>query len=139
MHRSVAAREAQIAKMLEELHASYLKGNEYDEGDPIFYRMNYRLADAFGLTREGAEKYHSAYRRDNPRRVSQGYCDRCESVVTIIPVIYGLQESDLAYLRAVEAEGRLIIGDISSLRQGFRAAMFGCRECKTLLPKYGTL
>jgi hypothetical protein len=139
MHRSVAAREAQIANMLEELHASYLKGNEYDEGDPIFYRINYRLADAFGLTREGAEKYHSAYHRDNPRRVSQGYCDRCESVVTIIPVIYGLQESDLAYLRAVEAEGRLIIGDISSLRQGFLAAMFGCRECKTLLPKYGTL
>lgn len=59
--------------------------------------------------------------------------------MTIIPVICGLQESDLAYLRAVEAEGRLIIGDISSLRQGFRAAMFGCRECKTLLPKYGTL
>ena len=139
MHRSVAAREAQIAKMLQELHASYLKGNEYDEGDPIFYRINYRLADAFRLTREGAEKYHSAYHRDNPRRVSQGYCDRCESVVTIIPVIYGLQESDLAYLRAVEAEGRLIIGDISSLRQGFRATMFGCRECKTLLPKYGTL
>lgn len=139
MHRSMATREAQIAKMLQELHASYLKGNEYDEGDPIFYRINYRLADAFGLTREGAEKYHSAYHRDNPRRVSQGYCDRCESVVTIIPVIYGLQESDLAYLRAVEAEGRLIIGDISSLRQGFRGAMFGCRECKTLLPKYGTL
>jgi hypothetical protein len=139
MHRSVAAREAQIAKILQELHASYLKGNEYDEGDPIFYRIKYRLADAFGLTREGAEKYHSAYHRDNPRRVSQGYCDRCESVVTIIPVIYGLQESDLAYLRAVEAEGRLIIGDISSLRQGFRATMFGCRECKILLPKYGTL
>ena len=53
MHRSVAAREAQIAKMLQELHASYLKGNEYDEGDPIFYHINYRLADAFGLTREG--------------------------------------------------------------------------------------
>jgi hypothetical protein len=59
--------------------------------------------------------------------------------VTIIPVIYGLQETDLAYLRAMEAECRLIIGNISSLRQGFRAAMFGCRECKTLLPKYGTL
>lgn len=70
MHRSVAAREAQIAKMLQELHASYLKGNEYDEGDPIFYRINYRLADAFGLTREGAEKYHSAYHRDNSRRVT---------------------------------------------------------------------
>jgi hypothetical protein len=139
MYRSVAASEAQIAKMLQELHASYPKGNEYDEGDQIFYRINYRLADAFGLTREDAEKYHSAYHRDNPRRVSQGYCDRCESVVTIIPVIYGLQESDLAYLRAVEAEGTLIIDDISSLTQGFRAAMFGCRECKTLLPKYETL
>jgi hypothetical protein len=59
--------------------------------------------------------------------------------VTTIPVIYGLQQSDLAYFRAVEAEGRLIIGDIGSLRQGFRAAMFECRECKTVLPKYGTL
>jgi hypothetical protein len=70
MRRSVAAMEAQIAMMLQELYASYLKGNEYDEGDPIFYRINYTLADAFGLTREGAEKYHSAYHRDNSRRVS---------------------------------------------------------------------
>jgi hypothetical protein len=66
--------------MLQELHVSYLKGKEYDEGDPIFYRINYRLADTFGLTREDAEKYHSAYHRDNPRRVSQGYCDRCKRV-----------------------------------------------------------
>ena len=58
MHRSVAAREAQIAEMLQELHASYLKDNEYDEDDPIFYRINYWLADAFGLIRECAEEYH---------------------------------------------------------------------------------
>lgn len=59
--------------------------------------------------------------------------------MTTIPGIYGLQQSDLAYFRAVEAEGRLTIGHISSPRQDFRAAMFECRECKTVLPKYGTL
>jgi hypothetical protein len=59
--------------------------------------------------------------------------------VTTIPVIYGLQQSDPAYLRAVEAEERLIIGLISSLRQDFRAAMLECGECETVLPKYGTL
>ena len=125
--------------MLQELHASYLKGNEYDEGDPIFYRINYRLADTFGLTKEEAEAHHSAYHKDNPRHVSQGYCEKCGRVVTIIPVIYGIQQSDMVRMEAAEGEGRLIIGDIDSIRHGEKVAMFGCKECRTLLPKYGTI
>ena len=131
-------REEEIARALKELHASYLKGNEYDEGDPIYYRINYRLADTFGVTKEEAERLHSLYHADNPRRVSQGYCDACGRVVTIIPIIYGIQESDMAMMQAAEAEGRLIVGDLAEVKQGAKAAMFGCQACKGRLPKYGT-
>jgi hypothetical protein len=133
-------RQADIAKMLQELHASFLKGNEYDEGDLLFYRINYRLAEAFGLAKEEAEKFHAAYHdSNNPRRVSQGYCDTCSKVVTIVPVIYGIQDSDMERMEAAEGEGRLILGDTSSVRQGGKVAMFGCKTCRSLLPKYGTL
>ena len=43
-------REAEIDMMLKELHVSYLKGNEHDEGDLLYYRINYRLTDIFGIT-----------------------------------------------------------------------------------------
>ena len=133
-------RQADISKMLQELHASFLKGNEYDEGDLLFYRINYRLAEAFGLAKEEAEKFHAAYHDDgNPRRISQGHCDACGRVVTIIPVIYGVQESDMEKMKAAEGEGRLIVGDIGTVRQGEKVAMFGCKTCRSLLPKYGTL
>lgn len=132
-------READIERMLKELHVSYLKDNEHDEGDLIYYRINYRLADTFGVTKEEADKLHASYHSANPREVSQGYCERCEKVVTIIPVIYGIQESDMERMKAAEARGRLIIGDTASIRQGSKVPMFGCRECRTLLPKYGAI
>ena len=137
--QGVDDRQAEIAKMLQALHASPLKGNEYDEGDLLFYRINYRLAEAFGLAKEEAEKLHAAYHEGNPRRVSQGHCDACGRVVTIIPVIYGIQDSDMKSMRAAEREGRLIIGDMAGVRQGNKVAMFGCKVCRSLLPKYGTL
>lgn len=133
------SREAGIDRMLRELHAFYLKDNEHDEGDLIYYRINYRLADAFGITKEEAERLHSAYHAASPREVSHGYCERCKKVVTIIPVIYGIQESDIERMKAAESQGRLIIGDISTVRQGSKVPMFGCRECRTLLPKYGAI
>ena len=89
------AREQEIEKMLRELHESYLKGNEYDEGDPIFYRINYRLQDAFDLTKEGAAQYHDSYHKEKPRRVSEGFCEKCNGIVGIVPIIYGVQESDI--------------------------------------------
>jgi hypothetical protein len=60
-------------------------------------------------------------------------------VVTIIPFIYGIQESDIERMKTAETQGRLIIGDMSTVRQGSKVAMFGCKECRTLLPKYGTI
>lgn len=133
------AREQEIEKMLKELHESYLKGNEYDEGDPIFYRINYRLADAFALSREEAAQYHDSYHKDKPRRVSEGFCERCNRIVGIIPILYGVQESDMERMKKAEAEGRLIIGDISLVKEGAKAAMFGCRVCKSPLANYGSV
>ena len=132
-------KRSDIDRMLEELHASYLKENKYDEGDPIYYRINYRLEDAFDLTREEAEKLHSDYHTNNPRQVSQGYCENCKKVITIIPVIYGIQESDLERMKAAENAGRIIVGDTGKLREGSKVAMFGCKECRSLLPRYGML
>jgi hypothetical protein len=132
-------REAEIARLLKELHASFLKGNEHDEGDLLYYRINYRLVDVFGMTKEEAERFHSSYHAENPRQVSQGYCDKCGRIVTTIPIIYGIQAGDIEKIRAAESEERLIIGDTGTIRQGAKVAMFGCRECKTPLPKYGTM
>jgi hypothetical protein len=132
-------RQADMDRMLKELHSSYLKDNEYDEGDLIYYRINYRLAETFGITKEEAERLHSGYHARNPRQVSQGYCDNCRRVVTIIPVIYGVQESDMERMKASETQGRLIIGNMGTVKQGLKPAMFGCKECRALLPKYGIL
>ncbi len=133
------APKQEIEKMLKELHESYLKGNEYDEGDPIFYRINYRLQDVFSLTREEAAQYHDAYHKEKPRRVSEGFCDRCNSIVGIIPILYGVQESDMERMKKAEAEGRLIVGDTGLVKEGGRAAMFGCKVCKSPLDKYGSV
>jgi hypothetical protein len=132
-------KQADIDRMLKELHASYLKGNEHDEGDLIYYRINYRLADTFGITKEEADRLHAGYHSTSPRQVSQGFCDNCGKVVTIVPVIYGIQAADIERMKAAEAEGRLIIGDMDAVKQGSRVAMFGCRECRALLDKYGTI
>jgi len=130
---------ADIDKMLRELHVSYLKDNEHDEGDLIYYRINYRLVDAFGITKEEADRLHSIYHSASPRKVSQGFCGNCGKVVTIIPVIYGIQPSDMEKMKAAEEEGRLLIGDLSTVKQGSKVAMFGCKNCRTLLPQYGMI
>jgi len=51
----------------------------------IFCRINYELINAYSITIDEAEKFHSIYHCDNPRRVSEGYCHNCNTVVTIIP------------------------------------------------------
>jgi hypothetical protein len=130
-------READIEKILKELHASYLKGNEHDEGNPLYYRINYRLAETFGISKEEADRLHTSYHAGNPRQVSHGYCKKCGSVVKIIPVIYGIQQSDIEQMKIAEAQGRLIIGDTNAIKHGAKVAMFGCRECRSMLPAYG--
>lgn len=132
-------REDEIRKALDDLHASYLKGNEYDEGDPIFYRINYRLEEAFGLTRQEAARLHEQYHKERPRRMSEGFCDNCNKIVRIIPIIYGIQDADMEKMKEAESEGRLIVGDMKTVAEGNRVAMFGCKACKNPLPKYGTL
>lgn len=126
-----------IRKALDHLHSSYLKDNEYDEGDPIFYRINYRLEEIFGLQREEALHLHEEYHAKRPRRVSQAFCETCNNVVQTIPIIYGVQENDMVRMKLAELEGRLIIGDIRDVVQGSKVAMFGCKSCKSPLPKCG--
>lgn len=130
--------EETIEMTLRKLHAIMLKGNEHDEGDLLYYRINYRLADSIHISKEEAESLHSEYHEKNPRRISQGYCDKCQKLVTIIPIIYGVQQDQLGRMRAREQDGRLILGDIGAMSRETMIALFGCRECKSPLPKYGT-
>lgn len=131
--------EDKVRELLKELHSSFLKANKHDEGDLIFYRINYRLADKMHFSNDEANRVHQEYHRNNPRSVSQGYCDACNKITSLIPIIYGIQESDMAAMRERESEGRLIIGSTEIILQGSEVAMFGCRECRAGLPKYGTL
>ena len=130
---------ASIKRLLTNLHEFYLKNNEYDEGNLIYYRINYKLMDAFHITREKAEKLHTDYHENNPRRISEGYCHNCKKIVRIIPIIYGIPEKDKANLTKAENEGRLIIGSLKEIKEGVEVSMFGCKICKNALPRYGTI
>lgn len=128
-----------IDRLLKELHASYLKNNKYDEGDLLFYRINYKLIDSFGITQDEAKKYHFNYHNHNPRRVSEGYCHTCKSITSIIPIIYGVSEKDIATLKVAQDDKRLIIGNPDQLKKGNKMALFGCKICSSPLPTYGTI
>jgi len=126
-------------QLLGRLHSEFLKQNEHDEGDLLFYRINYRLADTLHISKDDAEKCHAEYHAKKPRRVSEGFCDGCLEVVNLIPIIYGVQDSELSAIKARENQGRLIIGDARIIKQGVKIAMFGCMKCRKPLPKYGSL
>ena len=128
-----------IKQLLINLHESYLKYNKYDEGNLIYYRINYKLMDALKITKEEAEKFHIVYHETNPRRISEGYCHNCKNVIRIIPIIYGVPEKDKATLTMAENEGRLIIGSLKEVKEGVKVSMFGCKICKSGLPEYGTI
>ena len=128
-----------IDEKIKSLHSSFLKGNVHDEGDLIFYRITYRLAEELVISKVDAAKLHSEYHVKYPRSISRGYCKRCQKLVALIPIIYGIQESELVEMRERERAGRLIIGTTDKIKQGNKVAMFGCNECKGLLPEYGTL
>jgi hypothetical protein len=128
-----------IYRLLKDLHAFYLKNNEYDEGDLLFYRINYKLIDSFGITQDDAEKFHLNYHNHNPRRISEGYCHACKKITSIIPIIYGVSEQNIVTLKVAEADKRLIIGNLDEVKKGNKVAMFGCKICTSPLPKYGTI
>lgn len=129
-----------VKQLLIDLHESYLKDNKYDEGDLIYYRINYRLMEEFEFTKEEIERFHTIYHEaNNPRRVSEGYCDNCNNVVRIIPIIYGVPEKEKVTLTIAESEGRLIIGSLNEVKEGVKVSMFGCKVCKSALPRYGTI
>ncbi|CAN5454697.1 hypothetical protein BH18THE2_BH18THE2_36620 [soil metagenome] len=128
-----------IRELLIELHNYYLKDNKYDEGDILFYRINYKLMDALGITKAAAEEFHKIYHDENPRRISEGYCSKCERIVTIIPIIYGVSKHELENLLIAEKNGKLIIGNSSDIKEGNTIAMFGCKICQSPLEKYGTM
>lgn len=128
-----------VDRLLKELHAFYLRNNEYDESDLLFYRINYKLIDAFGFTGDDAEKFHLNYHNNNPRRISEGYCHTCKKITSIIPIIYGVLEQDMSTIKVAEDDKKLIIGNLEEVREGNKVAMFGCKICMTPLPKYGTI
>jgi hypothetical protein len=61
-------KEVGITRTLIELHRYYLQANKFDEGDLIYYRINYRLEELFGATKEEAQSFHAAYHRNVPRK-----------------------------------------------------------------------
>ena len=122
-----------------DLHESYLKDNRYDESNLIYYRINYKLMDAFEITKEEAEKLHVVYHEKNPRRISEGYCHNCKNVVGIVPIIYGVSEKEKESITIAENEGRLIVGTLNEIKEGMEVSMFGCKICKSALPEYGKL
>lgn len=133
--------EVRITRTLTELHRYYLKDNEFDEGDLIYYRINYKLVALFGITKEEAQSFHTAYHRDIPRIISEGYCHSCDAIVTFIPIIYGSSERERISLEMAQREGKLIIAnlDFNKIKEGVRIPLFGCKICKTPLPRYGTM
>ena len=128
-----------IDRLLKELHGSYLKNNKYDEGDLLFYRITYKLIDSFGITKEEAKEYHFNYHIHNPRRVSEGYCHTCKKITSIIPIIYGVSQQDIAILKVAEYDKRLIIGNLDQLKKENKMALFGCKICLSHLPNSGTI
>jgi hypothetical protein len=134
-------KEVEITKTLTELHRYYLQDNIFDEGDLIYYRINYRLMASFGITKEEAQSFHAAYHKDIPRTISEGYCHICDTIVKFIPIIYGSSDKERKLLEMAQNEGRLIIAnlDYHAIREGVKIPLYGCKNCKTALPRYGTM
>ncbi|MEO9319707.1 MAG: hypothetical protein ABI361_03440 [Nitrososphaera sp.] len=130
--------DPRIEKLLKDLHLKFLRQNPYDEGDLLYYRINYRLADSLQCSLAQAEDAHQEYHASNPRHVSGGFCDSCSRLVRIVPIIYGYDKKDADMLQKAQAEGRLILCDMDLIVGGARLALFGCAVCKKPLDKYGT-
>ena len=134
-------KEVGITRTLIELHRYYLQDNEFDEGDLIYYRINYRLVALLGITREEAESFHAAYHRNIPRTIARGYCHICDALVKFIPIIYGSSERERKSLEMAQNEGKLIIANLgyNAIKEGVKLPLYGCKICKAALPRYGTM
>ena len=134
-------KEAGITRTLIELHRYYLQDNEFDEGDLIYYRINYRLVALFEITKEEAQSFHIAYHRNTPRTIAEGFCHICDAIVKFIPIIYGSSERERKLLEMAQNGGKLIIANLDSnvIKEGVKLPLYGCKICKAALPRYGTM
>jgi hypothetical protein len=135
--KAVASYSESVDKSLANLHKIFLKYNEHDEGDLIFYRIDYRLAEILKVTADEAHAYHLIYHTKNPRTVSKTYCSNCNQIVTFIPIIYTVTENERALLEAAELEDRVILGNLEKIMEDHKIPMFGCMQCKKPIPGCG--
>ena len=132
--KTVSYNSESVDESLERLHKIFLKHNEHDEGDLIFYRIDYRLAEILKVTADEARAYHQIYHTKNPRTVSKAYCSNCNQIVTFVPIIYTVTENERSLLKAAEMKGRVILGDLENIMEDHKIPMFGCAECKKPIP-----
>ena len=130
--KTVSSNSESVDESLERLHKMFLKHNEHDEGDLIFYRIDYRLAEILKVTAD-----HQIYHTKNPRTVSKAYCSNCNQIVTFVPIIYTVTEYERSLLKAAEMKGRVILGDLENIMEDHKIPMFGCGECKKPIPGCG--
>lgn len=135
--KAVASYSESVDKSLANLHKIFLKHNEHDEGELIFYRIEYRLAEILKVTADEAHAYHLIYHTKNPRTVSKAYCSNCNQIVTFIPIIYTVTENERALLEAAELEDRVILGNLEKIMEDHKIPMFGCTQCKKPIPGCG--
>ncbi len=135
--KAVASYSESVDKSLANLHKIFLKHNVHDEGDLIFYRIDYRLAEILKVTADEAHAYHLIYHTKNPRTVSKAYCSNCNQIVTFIPIIYTVTENERALLEAAELEDRVILGNLEKIMEDHKIPMFGCTQCKKPIPGSG--
>ena len=135
--KTVSSNSESVDESLERLHKMFLKHNEHDEGDLIFYRIDYRLAEILKVTADEARAYHQIYNTKNPRTVSKAYCSNCNQIVTFVPIIYTVTENERSLLKAAEMKGRVILGDLENIMEDHKIPMFGCAECKKPIPRCG--
>jgi hypothetical protein len=119
-----------IEKVLQNLHERYLKNNKYDEGDLIFYRINYKLEEMYEISRYQANGLHQTYHLSFPRKTSEVYCNSCDRVVRYIPIIYGVTQSEMEYMKALEKEDRILIGIVKD-HKDTHMPLFACKLCKS--------
>ncbi len=135
--KAVASYPQSVDKSIYNLHKIFLKDDEYDEGDLIFYRIDYRLAEILKVTAKEAHAYHLIYHTKNPRTVSKAYCTNCNQIVTFIPIIYTVTENEGTLLETAELENRVILGKLDKVMEDHKILMFGCTQCKKPLPGCG--
>ena len=121
-----------LEKVLQNLHERYLKNNKYDEGDPIFYRINYKLEEMYKISRYQANGLHQTYHLSFPRKTSEVYCNSCNRVVRYIPIIYGVTRGEMEYMKALEKEDRILIGVVEDHNYNdTHIPLFACKLCKS--------